>query len=54
MPISGKLSITNCLKQNALDYRRHLIIENNVKVEKQVRYIISKTSTTFPPPEKNV
>jgi len=50
LPISGKLSITNYLKQNALDYRRHLTIENNLKVEK--KYIISKTSTTFPPPKR--
>jgi len=39
------------LKQNAVDYRSHLTIENNLKVEK--RYIISKTSTTFPSPQKN-
>ena len=38
LPISGKLSVTNYLKQSALDYRRHLTIENNMKVEK--RYII--------------
>jgi len=50
LPISGKLSITNYLKQCALDYGRHLTIENNLKVEK--RYIISKTSTTLPPPPK--
>jgi len=52
LPISGKLSITNYLKQNAVDYRSHVTIENNVKVEK--RYIISKTSTTFPPPHKTL
>jgi len=50
LPISGKLSITKKLKQNAVDYRNHLTIENNLKVEK--RYIISKTSTTFPHPHK--
>ena len=48
LPISGELSITSYLKQNALDYWRHLTIENNLKVEK--RYIISKTSTH---PQKN-
>jgi len=47
LPISGKLSITNYLKQNAVDYRSHLAIENNLKVVKEVAYIISKTSTTF-------
>ena len=52
LSISGKLSITNYLKQNAVDYRSHWTIENNLKVEK--RYIISKTSTTFPPPKTNV
>ena len=36
LPISGKLSITNYLKQNAVDYRSHLPIENNLKVEKKV------------------
>jgi len=46
LPFSGKLSITNYLKQNAADYQSHLTIENNLKVEKM--YIISKTSTTFP------
>ena len=51
LPISGKLSITNYLKQNAVDYRSHLTIGNNLKVEK--RYIISKTSTTFSPPQRN-
>jgi len=48
MPISGKLSITNYLKQNAVKY--HLTIENNLNVEK--KYSISKASTTFPPHEK--
>jgi len=52
LPISGKRSITNYLKQNSVDYRSHLTIENNLKVEK--RYIISKTSTTFPPPKKRL
>jgi len=33
LPIRGKLSITKNLKQNAVDYRNNLIIENNLKVE---------------------
>jgi len=49
LPVSGKLSTTSYLKQNAVDNRSHLTMENNLKVEK--RYIISKTSTTFPPPK---
>jgi len=40
------------LKQNAVDYRNHLTIENNLKVEKS--YIISKSSTTFPSPHKTL
>jgi len=44
LPISGKLSTTKCLKQNALDCRSRLTIENILNVEK--RYIFSKTSTT--------
>jgi len=52
LPISGKLSITNNLKQNAVDYRNHLAIENNFKVEKKIYYL--KTSTTFPPPKKRL
>jgi len=37
LPISGKLSITNYLKQNAVDYYgSHLTIENTLKVEKKV------------------
>jgi len=51
LPISGKLSITNYLKQNAVDYRSYLTIDNNLKVEK--RYIISKIGTTFTSPQKN-
>jgi len=46
LPISGKLSITNYLKQNYIDYQNHLTIENNLKVERKV--VISKTSTTLP------
>jgi len=33
LPISGKLSITNYLKQNAVDYRSHPTIEKNLKVD---------------------
>jgi len=51
LPISGKLSITKYLQQNAVDYRSHLTLENNLKIGKKV--FISKTSITFPPPEKN-
>ena len=49
-PISGKLSITNYLKQNAIDCWSHMTIENNLKVE--ISAFISKTSTTLPR-EKN-
>jgi len=52
LPTSGKLSIINYLKENAVDYWSHLTIENNLKVEK--RYTTSKTSTTFPPPQKTL
>jgi len=52
LPIIRKLFITSYLKQNAVDYRSHLTIENDLKVEK--RYIISKASTTFHPSQKNV
>ena len=47
LPISGKLSITNYLKRNAVDYRSHLTIANNLKVEE--RYIISKQAQLLPP-----
>jgi len=40
------------LKQIAVDYPSHLTIKNNLKVKK--RYIISKTSTTFPAPKKTL
>jgi len=50
LTISDKPSITNYLTENAVDYRSHLTIENNLKFEKS--YIISITSTTFPPPKK--
>jgi len=49
LPISGKLLITNNLKQNDVDHRSHLTVENNLKVEKKVYYCISKTSTTLRP-----
>jgi len=42
LPISGKLSITNYLKENAVDYRSHLSIENNLNVEKKVYYFENK------------
>jgi len=45
LPIGGKLSITSYLKQNAADYRSHMTIENNSKVEKKVYYF--ENSTTF-------
>jgi len=52
LPITGNnISITNRLKQNAIDYQIHLTIENNLKVEQKV--IITKTSTTLPPQKKN-
>ena len=38
LPIGGKISITSYLKQNAADYRSHMTIENNLKVEKKVYY----------------
>ena len=47
LPNSGEQSITNYLKQNDFEYRSHLTIENNLKVEKNV--IISKTNTPLPP-----
>jgi len=53
LPISDKLSITNFLRQIVVDYyRSYLTIENNLQVEK--RYTISKTSTTFPLPQKRL
>ena len=51
LPISGKLSITNYLKQNAVDYRSHLTIENNLKVEKKVYYFENRHN--FHSPQKN-
>ena len=46
LPISSKLSITNNLKQNAVDYRNHFTIENNLKVEKKVCYFENKLLST--------
>jgi len=42
VPISGKLLITNYLKQNSVGDRSHLTIENNLKVEKKVYYFENK------------
>jgi len=50
LPISGKLSITKYLQQNAVDYRSHLTIENNLKIGKKVYYFENKHN--FPSPEK--
>jgi len=47
LSIGGKLSITNYLKQNAVSYRSHLTIKNNLNVEKKVYYFESKHN--FPP-----
>jgi len=35
-------TITNYLKQNAVDYRSHLTIDNNLKVEEKVCYLENK------------
>jgi len=51
LPISGRLSITNYLKQNAVNYRSHLTTENNLNVKKKVYYFENKHN--FPPPRKN-
>jgi len=40
------------LKQNAVDYRNHLTIENNLKVEKKVYYFENKHN--FPSPHKTL
>jgi len=50
--ITGKLSITKYLKENAVDYRSHLTIGNNLKVEKRVYYFENKHS--FPSPQKTL
>jgi len=51
LPISGKLSITNYLKQNAVHYRSRLTVENNLKVEEKVYYFENKQN--FPSTPKN-
>jgi len=48
LPISYKLSITNYLKQNAVDYRSHLTVENNFKVEKKVYYFENRHNFSSP------
>ena len=35
------------MKQNAVDYRNHLTIENNLKVEKKVYYFENKHNFPF-------
>jgi len=42
LPNSGKLTITNYLKQNAFAFQTHVSIENNLKIK---NVVISKTST---------
>jgi len=51
LPISGKLSITNYLQENVVDYRSNLTIENNLKVEK--RYTI-ENKHNFPSSPKTL
>jgi len=50
LPIGGKLSITKYLKQNAVSYRSHLTIKNNLNVEIKVYYFKSKHNI---PPQKS-
>ena len=52
LPISGKLSITNYLKQNTVDYQSHLTIENNLKVEKKVYYFENRHNFHYPPKKR--
>jgi len=54
LPIGCKLSITNYLKQNAVNYRSHLTIENNLNVEKKVYYFESKHNFPFPKKTRGV
>ena len=49
LPVRGKRSITNYLKQNAADYRSHLTIENNLKVKKAYDF---ENKHNFPSPPK--
>jgi len=51
LPITGKLSITKYLTQNAVDYQNHLTIENNLKVEEKVYCF--KNKHNFPSPTRN-
>jgi len=51
-PIGRKLSITSYLKQNAADYRSHMTIENNLKVEKKVYYFENRHNFHFPPKKR--
>ena len=51
LPITSKLSITNYLKENAVDYRSYLTIENDLKVEK--RYILFRKQAQLSLPLKN-
>jgi len=37
------------LKQNTVDYRNHLTIENNLKVEKKLYYFENKYNFPSPP-----
>jgi len=49
LPISGKLSITKYLKQNSVDYRSHLTIENNLKVERKDTLFRKQAQLSLPP-----
>jgi len=49
LPISGKLSITNYLKQNSVDYRSHLTTENNLKVERKDTLFRKQAQLSLPP-----
>jgi len=46
LAISGRPSITNYLKQNAVDYLSYLTIENTLKVEKKIFYFENKHNST--------
>jgi len=49
LPISGKVSITNYLKQYYFDYEGHLTIENKLKVE---RILYFQIKVQLLPPKK--
>jgi len=53
LPISGKLSVTNYLKQNAVLLSKSFDHKKWLEGRKKVYYCISKTSTTFPLLPKN-